>query len=170
MNGALGAGRSTSSQYERPLAWCTIVLFLLPLSAAWCFGLAAAVSFFQSALTASVRRHDFLGGLSSELGLACLCVVALACAAMGLAALSSLLVPRGLGRRSAARMRRWQVVGLHLGVLVSLCLLVVVAAQPWQSSTVVWVLLLAWPIAVAIRLTWESGQWLFAPRRGEAVP
>jgi len=153
------------SSWRRPAAWFTILLCLLPLSVGWLYGLAVAC-----VLAAQHVRSTFTGNRPFEaiidgLGLSFASLAGLACAGLGLAALWRCFLSRALGRRSMAQLTPWQLWGLRLGVLSSVFLLVLFVAEPrWDPRTLLPVLLLTWPVVLAICLTRESRQWLFIPR------
>ena len=143
--------------------WCTIALCLLPLTVGWALGAAAASSMIAEGwATAQAGVHVHVSGIT--IGAACW--VGLACAALSLAALWSVILARALRRQPAERLRPWQLLGFRVGCMLAASGLFLFASEPkWQWGTLVPLALLAWSALAATVITRETGQWLFIPRQ-----
>jgi len=129
------------------VAAAEVVLCLVPVTAGWAFGVVAAVG-----VAISKAQHS---GDAILLPLAIL--AGLACAAFGLGALWSLLLPQALGRGYRAAPREWQSVGLAFGFLPGSVGLVLVLAGTLgrPPASLLWAYLFASPIVVAGHVVWR---------------
>ena len=162
----LGRLAGMPSSWRRTAIWLTIVLCLVPLSAAWFIGAWFASGLLVGATLAAVSGHMVVWGTSAnDLGLGVLFFIPAVGAGLGVAALWSTVLPRALGRRPAVSLRCWQLLGLRLGSLVAVVFfgLFIVNGALLQYSGLMWLLLLAWSLITARCVTGEANQWLLNP-------
>lgn len=140
----LGEALGVPRRWRRTAAWLTVVGCLLPLTAGWLYGVLAVSVLFARAP-----------------GLLLLSYTGFACAALGIATLWSVIVPRAVGRLPTQRLRPWQVLGLQSGGAVGLIILVYVAINARHSelgSGLLFLTPIAWSLVAALLLAVEADE------------